>query len=136
MTSLGGNPRVSVCCWRQEWGSLKSSLKIARSLELVPMHESVFVLILGLLPPLFSLLLHRRAERQWRSRLEPIRDRSRWQPREELPGPLPTLGDPNCAFNARSPLLRCAVNPDGPCQSCRHFRPREAAASPATAAFR
>ncbi|MFQ3613431.1 MAG: DUF6464 family protein [Cyanobacteriota bacterium] len=32
------------------------------------------------------------------------------------------LGDPSCQFNARSPLLRCAVNPLGPCQGCPHYR--------------
>ena len=33
------------------------------------------------------------------------------------------IGDPLCRYNARSPLLRCAVLPDGPCQSCAHFQP-------------
>jgi hypothetical protein len=31
------------------------------------------------------------------------------------------IGDPACRFNARSPLLRCAVWPDGPCERCAHF---------------
>jgi len=31
------------------------------------------------------------------------------------------IGDVNCRFNARSPLIRCAVNPDGPCGGCRNF---------------
>ena len=30
------------------------------------------------------------------------------------------IGDPECRFNARSPLLRCAVWPQGPCHSCLH----------------
>lgn len=30
------------------------------------------------------------------------------------------IGDPRCRFNARSPLLRCAVLPEGPCQTCSH----------------
>lgn len=34
------------------------------------------------------------------------------------------IGDPHCHFNARSPLLRCAVLPEGPCSGCHHFRPR------------
>lgn len=34
------------------------------------------------------------------------------------------LGDVNCRFNARSELLRCAVNPSGPCQGCRFFEMR------------
>jgi len=33
------------------------------------------------------------------------------------------IGDPHCRFNARSPLLRCAVLPEGPCERCRHFAP-------------
>jgi hypothetical protein len=32
------------------------------------------------------------------------------------------IGDPSCHFNARSPLLRCAVLPDGPCERCAHFK--------------
>jgi len=32
------------------------------------------------------------------------------------------IGDPLCRFNARSPLLRCAVLPEGPCERCGHFR--------------
>lgn len=30
------------------------------------------------------------------------------------------IGDPLCAYNARSPLLRCAVLPEGPCEGCAH----------------
>ena len=37
------------------------------------------------------------------------------------------IGDPSCHFNARSPLLRCAVLPDGPCERCAHFKPDEMA---------
>ncbi len=31
------------------------------------------------------------------------------------------LGDATCRFNAVSELLRCAVNPAGPCIGCRHY---------------
>ncbi|MCH9713896.1 MAG: DUF6464 family protein [Cyanobacteriota bacterium] len=34
------------------------------------------------------------------------------------------IGDPLCRYNARSPLLRCAVLPAGPCERCAHFAPR------------
>ena len=30
------------------------------------------------------------------------------------------IGDPSCRFNARSPVLRCAVLPEGPCDRCVH----------------
>lgn len=32
------------------------------------------------------------------------------------------LGDVTCQFNARSELIRCAVNPGGPCSNCRDYR--------------
>lgn len=35
------------------------------------------------------------------------------------------IGDLTCAYNARSPYIRCAVNPDGLCQDCRHYQPEE-----------
>ncbi|MDB9313217.1 DUF6464 family protein [Spirulina sp. CS-785/01] len=31
------------------------------------------------------------------------------------------IGDANCRLNARSELLRCAVNPTGPCQGCHYY---------------
>jgi len=34
------------------------------------------------------------------------------------------IGDVTCAYNACSELLRCAVNPEGPCQGCAHYLPR------------
>jgi hypothetical protein len=34
------------------------------------------------------------------------------------------VGDVRCRFNARSELVRCAVNPSGPCQGCRYFEGR------------
>lgn len=33
------------------------------------------------------------------------------------------IGDATCRFNARSELLRCAVNPAGPCAGCRDYEP-------------
>jgi hypothetical protein len=34
------------------------------------------------------------------------------------------IGDITCDLNARSPYLRCAVNPMGPCDGCRAYAPR------------
>jgi hypothetical protein len=31
------------------------------------------------------------------------------------------LGDITCRFNARSELMRCAVNPTGLCEQCRYY---------------
>lgn len=33
------------------------------------------------------------------------------------------VGNAQCRFNARSELLRCAINPQGPCEGCRFFEP-------------
>jgi hypothetical protein len=33
------------------------------------------------------------------------------------------VGDANCRYNARSELIRCAVNPEGPCNACRSYDP-------------
>ncbi|WP_310424979.1 DUF6464 family protein [Chamaesiphon sp. VAR_48_metabat_135_sub] len=35
------------------------------------------------------------------------------------------IGDLSCTYNARSPYIRCAVNPDGLCQDCRHYQQAE-----------
>jgi hypothetical protein len=31
------------------------------------------------------------------------------------------IGDLSCRYNAFSPHLRCAVNPEGPCENCTHY---------------
>ncbi len=31
------------------------------------------------------------------------------------------IGEASCRFNAKSELIRCAVNPEGPCAGCRFF---------------
>ena len=33
------------------------------------------------------------------------------------------IGDASCSLNAHSELLRCAVNPEGPCQDCHYYEP-------------
>lgn len=35
------------------------------------------------------------------------------------------IGDARCRFNAHSELIRCAVNPEGPCDRCRSFESAE-----------
>jgi hypothetical protein len=35
------------------------------------------------------------------------------------------IGDLTCAYNARSELVRCAVNPEGPCPGCAHYQSRD-----------
>ncbi|WP_202895402.1 DUF6464 family protein [Iningainema tapete] len=33
------------------------------------------------------------------------------------------IGDTSCQYNARSPYIRCAINPCGPCEGCIHYEP-------------
>lgn len=35
------------------------------------------------------------------------------------------IGDPTCRFNAHSELIRCAVNPEGPCNQCPSYERQE-----------
>lgn len=32
------------------------------------------------------------------------------------------IGDASCIYNAHSEIVRCAINPDGPCQSCCNYQ--------------
>ena len=41
-----------------------------------------------------------------------------------IPGVGFVIGDISCQFNGRSPFIRCAVNPDGPCADCRYYQER------------
>ncbi|MEO0706750.1 MAG: DUF6464 family protein, partial [Cyanobacteria bacterium J06649_5] len=33
--------------------------------------------------------------------------------------------DITCTYNARSELVRCAINPSGPCSDCSHYTPKK-----------
>lgn len=35
------------------------------------------------------------------------------------------IGDITCQLNARSPYIRCAPNPSGPCEGCREYEGKE-----------
>jgi uncharacterized protein YjbI with pentapeptide repeats len=37
------------------------------------------------------------------------------------PDPIEGIGNLDCLYNARSPLLRCAIHPLGDCEECSHF---------------
>ncbi|ASC73948.1 hypothetical protein XM38_049220 [Halomicronema hongdechloris C2206] len=40
------------------------------------------------------------------------------------------IGDATCQLNARSPYLRCAVNPSGPCDGCSSYQSQPADPTP------
>jgi hypothetical protein len=89
------------------------------------------ILILGIFPFVLSIwALHRwtRHPHFRRSRSAALdssansfRSRSNFSTLQ-LFDPAYFIGDTSCQFNAHSPLLRCAVNPDGPCQACPHYQ--------------
>ena len=35
------------------------------------------------------------------------------------------VGDATCRYSAQSEIVRCAVNPDGPCHTCAHYQQHE-----------
>lgn len=104
------------------------------------MFRTLLVIALGFLPSLFSLWVIRKTHLRTRGRIRQaamnspmVRVRQNTRPvegdRYYLEGVGYLIGDISCKFNARSGYIRCAVNPDGPCNACRHYEPRELAGS-------
>lgn len=96
--------------------------------------KALVIFLIALIPAACALLLMRKAESQARERLRgALRSPTGYgRPRRTL---LPDhqyvegmgylMGDLSCRWNARSSYLRCAVNPEGPCQNCGHYEARE-----------
>lgn len=96
------------------------------------MLEIFFIAILSVMPFFLSRFLLRQAIQQWEETLGQVRadnvlhlrvntmfaNSSEQCEREENSY---LIGNTLCRYNARSPYLRCAVNPAGPCETCRHF---------------
>ncbi|MBH8564705.1 hypothetical protein I8748_21380 [Nostoc sp. CENA67] len=104
------------------------------------MLKTLLVIIVGFLPSLFSLWMIRKTHLRTRSRMRQaamnfsgVRIRQNIRPvegdRYYLDGVGYLIGDVSCKFNAKSGYIRCAVNPSGPCQGCRHYEPKELAGS-------
>ena len=104
------------------------------------MLKTLLVITVGLLPSLFSLWVIRKTQartrrtvRQAATNFSQRRIHDQIRPvegdRYYLEGVGYLIGDINCKFNARTGYMRCAVNPSGPCQGCRHYEPRELAPS-------
>ena len=104
------------------------------------MLKTLLVITVGLLPSLFSLWVIRKTQTRTRLRMRQAamnlsgrRMSDRIRPTEGdryyLEGVGYLIGDISCQFNARSGYMRCAVNPSGPCQGCRHYEPRELVAT-------
>ncbi len=104
------------------------------------MLRTLLLIVIGLLPSIYSLWVMRKTQARTNSRLRQAainvsrgRIQQNLQPVESdryyLEGVGYLVGDISCKFNARSGYLRCAVNPCGPCQDCRYYEPRELVSS-------
>lgn len=96
----------------------------------------LWIVALGFIPPLLSVLIVRRTQKRMQAELRramtmPTRVRARRSPISLPPdsyyleGVGYLIGDISCRFNARSRYIRCAVNPEGPCQGCRHYEEKD-----------
>lgn len=95
---------------------------------------ALFILLLGLTPCLVSLWTIRQSNARAQTRLnlvmESVAARGLATIRmaadhDYVEGLGYVIGDISCQFNARSPHLRCAVNPSGPCDQCAHHQSRD-----------
>lgn len=93
---------------------------------------ALLIVILGLSPSLLSIWVMRQANQRAEDRLRLAMEAITYR---RMPLNLPPdyryvegvgymVGDLTCQFNARSSYLRCAVNPAGPCETCRHYQSR------------
>ncbi len=88
---------------------------------------------MAIVPSLFSIRAVRRHEARMQATIararrtlrspQPPYPNGRSLPPElvYIPGAGYVIGNLSCRFNARSPQLRCAVNPTGPCADCRFY---------------
>jgi hypothetical protein len=101
--------------------------------------KTLLVIAIGFLPSLLSLWLMRKSQARTRlhfRRVAMASQRSRIQSerlsepsdRYYLEGVGYLIGDISCCYNARSGYIRCAVNPEGPCEGCRHYQSNESIA--------
>jgi len=104
--------------------------------------QLALILMLSILPSLVYLLIVKKAKKRWQTRLRRAqistayhhnyRDRinhDSYGYSHNVPSlrerrrPLTKyfIGDTTCVNNAHSPYIRCAINPDGPCDQCVHY---------------
>ncbi len=102
------------------------------------------ILLLSILPSVIYLLIFRRAKERWQTRLRRAQnitnyyyqgqysrnadsDRHDFDPLggdRRRPATKYFIGDTSCINNAQSPYIRCAINPEGPCDECVHYEKR------------
>ena len=104
------------------------------------------ILVLSVLPSLVYLIIFQKAKKRWQARLRraqnlnayhySYRDRrnrdsysysndSYSLPDRRRPVTKYFIGDTTCINNAHSPYIRCAINPEGPCDECVHYEKQD-----------
>jgi hypothetical protein len=104
--------------------------------------KTLVIIAIGFLPCLLSLWMIHKAKRKSRTRIRQVANNfSRIQRLGYLHIPANNthtdssdqfyiegvgymIGDISCQYNARSGYIRCAINPSGPCDSCRYYESR------------
>ena len=88
----------------------------------------ILIFAISLTLPLLSIWILHQEEARSRTRFRAVMEAtarshllSLEAQRLEISNPL--IGDASCQYNARSALIRCAVNPSGPCQECPYYEP-------------
>ncbi|WP_206815716.1 DUF6464 family protein [Chroococcus sp. FPU101] len=90
----------------------------------------IIILILALIPSVFGLEIVRRSQRRFQARMRRIRSEPVYPVAivsdflDVCEDQTFLIGEISCFYNARSPHLRCAINPSGPCEGCLHYKAR------------
>jgi hypothetical protein len=100
------------------------------------------ILVLSVLPSLVYLFVFQKAKKRWQARLRRAqnlnayhygyrdgRNRDSYSYSNDSylladrrrPVTKYFIGDTTCINNAHSPYIRCAINPEGPCDECVHY---------------
>lgn len=91
------------------------------------MVETVIIFTVAMIPPLVSIWVMRQAQADANSRLQRAIENqaARWvrvdRPATQSQELGEFIGDRSCQYNAHSPYIRCAVNPQGPCENCSDY---------------
>ncbi|WGS72587.1 DUF6464 family protein [Pseudanabaena galeata] len=93
------------------------------------MLDIVVILLVGVAPPILSLWILHRTQDHYRRinsavNVTPVTLSLKALPPADMTcidGFGYVIGKVSCKYNARSPYIRCAINPSGPCQDCRHY---------------
>jgi hypothetical protein len=90
------------------------------------------IFFLAILPLLIYLAIFHKVKQRWQTRLRRVQRMTYYPPSDENSSSYSHenyqrelepyfIGDLSCQYNAHSPYIRCAVNPEGPCEQCNSY---------------